>query len=218
MLVLIFVACRGDAAGEGLRAGSGGAATGGAGSSAAGTVGQSGNAAAGQGGSSSDAPNKGAVALQFAAPTCIARTTWALPDPDAPVTATEQGTLAVDGGLYFPRVRCLVSLDGSLDLEARILLSRQTAEISVNVFARDPAMPSEGGIQLMDPSLGPNDISSTAAGPCLFSFIELSDGNAWGKVECAATKKRDLTDCGAATIYFAFADCFTDRAAYLGRR
>jgi hypothetical protein len=104
------------------------------------------------------------------------------------------------------------------DFAAGVRLGRETTEISVNVFVHDRAVPSEGGIQLVDPSLGSTDISSTQAGPCLFRFIELSQGNAWGKIECASTRTRDLTECGAATIYFAFEDCFTSRAAYLKPR
>lgn len=102
-----------------------------------------------------------------------------------------------------------------MDLTARIRLGHDTPGFNLNVISDDPTVPWEGGIQLNDPSLGATDISSTEAGPCLFTFIDFSPGTAWGKIECAATKKRDLTDCGAATIYFAVKDCFTTRAAYL---
>lgn len=219
LLVVMFGACNVDDGELRGNAGSSAATDGGAGKGGeSGAGGKTADAAAGQGGAASPEPNKVAIALTFAESTCVARTSWVLPDPQAPVTATGRGKLAVDGGDYFPRVRCLVGVgkDGSVDLMARIRLGHETPAFNLNVISDDPAVPWEGGIQLTDPSLGATDISSTESGPCLFTFIDFSPGTAWGKIECAATKKRDdSTECGAAMIYFAVEDCFISRAAYL---
>jgi hypothetical protein len=156
---------------------------------------------------------KGAVALLLSGTACNPQTSWAMPNPDAPVTATTRGMLAVNQGLNTPsHVHCLAQKTntGQWDIEASVSLDGDARYISVNAFV-DPNVPSPGGFQLVAPTVR-DDISSNNAGPCLFTLIEVSDGAAWGKVECAATHERDMTECGAATIYFAFENCFIDRA------
>jgi hypothetical protein len=200
----------GNAAGGSV---SGGSASGGgvSGGSASGG-GVSGGSASGGGGA---LVNKGAISLELSETTCLDQTKWAVPDAAAPVTATQRGTLAADQGPFSDaEVHCLVQhLDsGKWDISGMVTMNR--GKMLMNVFATvDPAAPSPGGIQLAGTNVG-KDVSSTDAGPCLFTFLDVTEGKVWGKVACETTRDRDMTECGPVTIYYALDDCYKDRVSY----
>jgi hypothetical protein len=209
-VVVTLCGCGGEDGGGGGAAGSAGSASG------AGGVGSGGSAGSGgaQGGGAA-LVSKGAISLELSESTCVSQTSWTFPDPTGPVTATSKGTFAVDQGPFREnRVRCLVQRTsaGRWDIAAGVSLNSGESALGVNAFV-DPAVPSEGGFQLFDP-LVREDISSNKAGPCLFTLIEVSEGKVWGKVDCATTHERDMTECGAAVIYYAFEDCYTDRRQF----
>ena len=212
VLALALGGCGGGDGGAGAAgaAGSGGSASGAGGGGPGGSAGSGG----GQGGGTA-LMSKGAITLELSESTCVSQTSWTFPDPAGPVTATSKGTFAVDQGRYMEtRVHCLVEQMNTGDWDIAASVSRNFADsaLGVNAFV-DPAVPSEGGFQLFDP-LVREDISSNNAGPCLFTLIEVTKGKVWGKVDCAATHERDMTECGAAVIYYAFEDCYSDRRLF----
>lgn len=184
----------------------------------AGSAGMSitGDGVAGEAGQRSSEPSRseGAASIQLAEPACSERTSWALPDENDPVTATERGTAAVDGRpKEHPFIDCLVHESGGVwDFEARMMTRDTTMSFYCQI---DPDVPCKGSFQLRGPGIR-QDISSTQAGPCFYTVIDIAEGSIWANVECAGTRERDLKECGAATIHFAFDHCDTSRAAYLG--
>jgi hypothetical protein len=173
------------------------------------------NGAAGDAGQDTGEParSEGAASIQLAESTCIEQTNWVLPDENDPVTATERGMAAVDGRPEeYPFIDCLVHGSGGVwDFEASII----TRDITMTFYCWfEPDVPCEGSIQLAFPGIR-QDISSTQAGPCVYTVIDIAEGSIWANVECASTRERDLTECGAATVYLAFDHCDTSRAAYL---
>jgi hypothetical protein len=209
-VVVTLGGCGGGDSGGGGAAGSAGSASGAGGGGPVGSAGSGG----GQGGGVA-LVSKGAISLELSESTCVSQTSWTFPEPAGPVTATSKGTFAVDQGRFMEtRVRCLVQRGstGTWDIAAGVWQSSGNSSLGVNAFV-DPAVPSEGGFQLFDP-LVREDISSNKAGPCLFTLIEVSEGKVWGKVDCATTHERDMTECGAAVIYYAFEDCYTDRRQF----
>jgi len=170
--------------------------------------------ASGESGSSSDEPMRGAFALHLSETTCVDQTTWLLPSSSTPVSDTERGSLATNEAFETVRVHCLVhqAPDGTWDIEAAISLNSAATLININTVF-DPEVVSEGGFQLIGPSVR-QDISSNEGGPCPYTLFDVSEGNVWGKVDCAVTRERDLSECGAATVHFVFENCFTDRREY----
>jgi len=108
--------------------------------------------------------------------------------------------------------RCLVERkdDGTWDIQG-FIDAADGGFVSVHAEV-DPTGRAPADFQLYHSQLsfGVSSIQNS-----LTTLIEVSEGQAWGKVQCITTQEMDGDECGAAVVYFAFEDCYTTLREYV---